>query len=436
MNVNIGYCRETSDIFAASVLSLCRTGLCDMVVCTDSTPHGRGFSYMRQFVREVSGSSISSTTSFVGDLPLFRLKPPVFRLDDELVDLILSRIGSNKISSRDYSRRVFQLTNITNVSLSNPLTRIADVEVSDEGEKTPEWLLPRFINTFSAADITQFQTKEMVLVPEWRDPSKGRDFEMVIRCLKVIFPKAMVTSTTVSADVWEVPPASSSFGVGTVRRAMQLATTKIIVGKQFEVNRQRISDFLSRNIDPKALREIRSSLLSISGHVDLPAGAVLSAGTKFVTKSHKTAIIDACSDFISVRIVDDYHFKRIQDSMNSESSRLLLCGALDSKGCEMLENIFAQCYLRPLDKRLHICYADISQSELMKIQETNSSVELPSGCWFDGNAFIDVSGSRSRLRPDIRELAESYIDLKNAQIDTYNKLVSDGNCVGGTTKTR
>jgi hypothetical protein len=418
-----------NELFAASVLSLCRIGVCDLVVCTDSTAQGSGFAFVRQHVREVSGSTISTATSFVGDLPLFRLRPPVMRLEDELIDIVLARLtptAGNEATAQDYSKRVFHLTNITNVSAGNPLTRIAEVELSDEGEESLNWLLPRYHSSGCSAETTPFKTGELRRVPGWRDPSKGRDFDMVTRCLRTLFPKANVTSTMVSPDVWAAPAASASCPVGTVRRAMQLATTKVVVGKQFEVNRSRLSTFLARNVDPKALRNVQANLLSVSGHVDLPGGSVLGGAnsSKFATSGRKTALIDACAEFISVRVVDDYQFEHFVKADDLQTSRLLVCGALQSEEFDFLDNFFAQCYLQPLERRKAISYEDLSQTELIGIQDQHSHVELPGGCWFDGQSYLDMSGSHSRFRPDIRELAKTYIDKRNMQADMYNKMIA------------
>lgn len=366
-------------------------------------------------MRALAGSTVGSNT-FEGELSIFRLKPPVLRLEDEVIALLLSKISNEGCISRSYSRRVFEITNLTNISLSNPFTKIVEIELSDEGEKLAQWLVPRRLEIFSSPDIILRRTVKLQTIPTWRDVSKDRDFEMLTRCLRALFPKATFTSTSAAPDVWDIPVPDNFHPVGSIRRAMQMATTKVVVGKQLQVNRDRMEEYLSRSVEPIMLKRIHGVLRSISGHIELPGGTLLADSTKCALFGRKVALIDACAEFISIRIVDNFGY----------DSKLVACGNMDSDEFNFVDNLLSLCYLHRLERRSHITYSDLTDHEILKVQKESSHVELPGGCWYDGNVYLDVSGSRSRLRPDIRILAEGYIAKRNAQFDIYNRLISDG----------
>lgn len=416
--------RIGAELFAASVLSLCRIGVCDLIICTDSTVQGRGFTFLRRHVRELAASAVASD-SFVGELPLFRLRSPVLRLEDEVIDLILSKFSDENDSARKYSRRLFQVTNLTNLSLSHPFTRIAEIELSDEGEDISRWLAPRPIKIETLPQITGFITGDLTQVPEWSDRSKDRDLDMVLKCLRVLFPKATLSSTAVNLDIWSAPPPDEAHPIGSVRRAMQLATSKVVLGKQLKANRERICTHLARKVDPAMLKQVQGQHLSISGHLVLSGGTVLGTSSNVTIFGHKTVVLDACAEFISMRVVDDFEFEH-SESTSRSCGRLVACGTLNSKEFTFIDDLFSNSFLKPLERREHISFGDLTDLELSQIQQSCSHVELPGGHWFDGNVYLDMSGNRSKLRPDIRALSEEYITKRNAQCDTYNKLIYEG----------
>lgn len=51
--------------------------------------------------------------------------------------------------------------------------------------------------------------------------------------------------------------------------------------------------------------------------------------------------------------------------------------------------------------------------------------ELPGGWWFDGQSFVEASGDRAQLRPDIDEIVQRFVDDQNVKIDKYNTMVRE-----------
>ena len=50
---------------------------------------------------------------------------------------------------------------------------------------------------------------------------------------------------------------------------------------------------------------------------------------------------------------------------------------------------------------------------------------LPSGWWFDGQIFVEASGNRSLLRPDIEEVLEVFVEEANKKIERYNEMLAE-----------
>ena len=412
-------------MLTGAAFSLCRFMISDAIVCVDNSTHGYGFSALRKIFRQIRQSSISNTSSFVGEIPLFRLRPPLSRLDDDLVDVILFQLDKKESDVMAYSKRIFTLLNTSNVSLCHPFTKVAEAEISEDGISVSKWLNYRHLVNHSRTGIEKFRTQELTSVPSWRDIGKGRDLEMVTSCLRAIFPKASV-SPTVSPDIWSVPEPERG-SIGTVRRIMQLATAKVIGCKQMEVNRSRLSCFLSRKVNPELRGRVQSRLCSLSGFINLPPGSNSFAAdtSKPISTGGSIALIDACRDFISIRVVTDCEFERLRYVTDTNlCGHLVVSGYLGTEELDFVDNLFSQCFLCPMERKQHIEFSDLSEVEILQHQQQNSHVELPGGCWFDGHAFIDVSGTKSRFRPDIRDICAPYIEKSNFQIDIYNKLIS------------
>ena len=68
---------------------------------------------------------------------------------------------------------------------------------------------------------------------------------------------------------------------------------------------------------------------------------------------------------------------------------------------------------------------DIAKWEIIQIQQNlkKDDVPLPSGWWWNGNAYIDHVGTQKLIRPDIEPYVELYITAQNAKIAEYNELL-------------
>jgi hypothetical protein len=50
---------------------------------------------------------------------------------------------------------------------------------------------------------------------------------------------------------------------------------------------------------------------------------------------------------------------------------------------------------------------------------------LPASWFFDGKEYVDFSGTKRLIRPDIEDVLEEYIAGKNDHIRRYNRLLLD-----------
>jgi hypothetical protein len=69
--------------------------------------------------------------------------------------------------------------------------------------------------------------------------------------------------------------------------------------------------------------------------------------------------------------------------------------------------------------------SEVCEKTRLLVQKEWYKKPLPSGWWFDGAAYIDISGSRRVLRPDIDSLVELYVVDENVKIAAYNELLVD-----------
>jgi hypothetical protein len=362
---------------------------------------------LKEYVRQVDIAD--SNVSW--ELAIYRVKPPALWIDDELLDRISGSINrsSDDISKRDAMRKLLQWTNPLGMSS---------------------------IHTFSAAGAALSPRPALYVTPKeysslktWH-PKTGSsaecDVQMILMCMKHLFPSAAYVSTTLSLDVWRIPDPTGKSVVGTIQRAFQLAWAKTARKKILESNRKRLSQWLEA-CDTKLLRRIQSGLYGCSVFVPLPEGLALeSSGT--ATSSTETDVLkgivmDAASDFIVFRVISSYE----SGNGKAKTAQISVTGVFNEQEQDFVDTLFSQCFIRPFDPRPRLSFSDLTQKQLIELQRTDSlsSVPLPSGWWYDGDAYVDIHGTRRTIRPDIEELAKAYLDQRNGEIERYNQYMSE-----------
>ena len=61
-------------------------------------------------------------------------------------------------------------------------------------------------------------------------------------------------------------------------------------------------------------------------------------------------------------------------------------------------------------------------SELRCLQE---STAVPPGWWYDGNAYVDIKGTRRQQHPSCDIFVGKYLEKKNAAAEKYNRMLRE-----------
>ncbi len=409
--------------------SICRADFCDAVVCVDGTASGFGFNALKKFIPEAS------------TLPVFKARPLAMVLEDDFMSVVVSAMREETSSSIAVSdKSLLQLANFTSVFISHPLHAAANVETADS-ESDRE--LPLRVRRDHAPTDTLYESSMRVgAIPEWIDSGNASfstpDALMVLTALKCLFPSAAVAATTFSADVWLAPALGGTDKFGTVKRVFQLSAAKVMKLKLLDVNRERQRIDLG-SIDYDALKKCSDRVLSISGYVKLPTGASLQTSSsdkkQLVGSNSKVVLFEACAEFISIKFAETLDITNLNALVGyaepgrfNKSCRFIMTGALDTADKKIVDYLFSSCYLSPLTVKQTVFFSDLNVSELEAVQEAHQQVPLPGGWWYDGNSYIDMSGTRKKFRPDLEGLCRDYLIKRNTEIERHNYFVMLGGC--------
>lgn len=233
------------------------------------------------------------------------------------------------------------------------------------------------------------------------------------------------------------PAVASGDKFGTVKRLFQLATAKVMKLKLLDMNRERQRVYL-QSLSVDTMKKCSERVLSVNGYIELPTGASLQTGSSDDKKQHlnsksKVVLFEACAEFISVKFAETLNITDLtplavhaKSGRFNKSSRLVLTGAVDAADKNLVESLFSSCYLMPLKLKQKVLYSDLTATELEAVQEAHQLEPLPGGWWYDGNSYIDMSGTRKKFRPDIETLSRDYLFKRNAEIERYNNFVAVG----------
>lgn len=128
--------------------------------------------------------------------------------------------------------------------------------------------------------------------------------------------------------------------------------------------------------------------------------------------------IEACRGSIKV--------KANEDPRSRNSNSLTVLGVLNSSDTKLIQELFDCCYVYKLRPMAFLDRGAVTDTQLIKIQESCRDVSLPDGWFFDGYGFIDgnsMKGTRTRFRPDINEFVDRYLADKNQEIKEYNNIL-------------
>jgi len=290
----------------------------------------------------------------------------------------------------------------------------------------------------------------------FQDESAGNssiwDIVSLVKSLQLLFPGAAVSNTVVS-EVWNARCLQSdkeASKMSPFAKARLLATIKVMCRKQVQYTRTSNDSFsASKKSVVGGL-----SCMSVHGVVRIKAGGWDLSGNHTVhgsTSNHSTfAVVDASHAAIIIRPqLADFHSLLNVNTVRTDGSftnhyhnALYTTGCLAEGEDKLLKQLYSTCLLQPVPLHKLMSSKDASEilgsmnnyspyikSEahdlLMKIHAKYApSVPLPSGCWFDGEFYMDFHGARTNIRPDIDKLVDMYIADYNSNAVKHNKMVN------------
>ena len=384
-----GIGRET---VKASVTALCQQGLADMIIFMDETNQSKVYHQTKTMLYRMISHDIIS----------FRITPVRLRLDELCIEHIVEAV--EKYSKKDKS-------NIINSSIVL--------------KEKALYLLRCGFTGVSAVDIPlvpRLSCNPMVLDKGLAsikvEDNEGWDIQCIIKVLMLLFPNA--TCNTVFDDTWNIPRNfDNSIGL---KRCITLAKVKVITNKKHEEGRRVFNDYMTQ-VKAAKMNDVKSlinGIICCYGAIRLfsgkfRSGASNSSATSSINSNKSTVVyIEASDSSILIRPHEDTDSTRINN--------LHIHGALDDSDVSLFREMVTQCKLFKLKTKKLLNLADLSDSILIGIQNKYNHKPVE-GWWYDGTMYVDINGNKRMLRPDINEIANSYIDLENTKIKKYNQML-------------
>eukprot|EP01032_Pedospumella_encystans_P011063 gene11063-12896_t len=365
---------------------------------------------------------------------IVKLSPNHLRLDQESLDLVLSISqagrGSNSVTQVGTERQAWwtcrggprgdQLAQLPTEAASNYVQSL----------RTVRHHTPAMVDTGLTAVHLQ--------------PSSEWNLRSVLQTIQLIFPSVKLSSS-VAEETWKVP-AKQPTGPADARtrffkRVIQLAKAKVMCARQEEEGRRvyqqtvgRLSKTKATTSNGKAAEDVLQRLIrgvrSVHGVLQLPTGAVVinesatpsSAHSKLHNTSNK-ALLEGNTHFAVLRA--------LPAGSGVDAGRtvgLVVHGVLGKQEVALLEELFAACTQFKLHPKALLSAEEVGLAERLRVQnltQYSSLFELPGNWWFDGQSYVDISGTRRPLRPDIDKLVDLYLVNENAKIVEYNAMLKD-----------
>ncbi|KAL8584001.1 hypothetical protein ACOMHN_048608 [Nucella lapillus] len=96
-------------------------------------------------------------------------------------------------------------------------------------------------------------------------------------------------------------------------------------------------------------------------------------------------------------------------------------------GCRLAEHTLKDwlraCTKQKPDKKKNIAKADISPAQMSKIHKEHHLEPLPSGWFYNGTQYVNMSGEKTDQHPLMKDFITNYLKAKNEEIDKYNAAI-------------
>jgi hypothetical protein len=232
--------------------------------------------------------------------------------------------------------------------------------------------------------------------------------------LRRLFPRAAVG---IGADVafsgWKLPP-NNDHAVG-LRRAIALAKFKLVASFESSENDRDLEVGLDQSAD--TIRSLVQRLVSVSGCVTQRCGGLVSSERGAGAYSaDKVISVEANCGSIMIRLVGT------ATATQTDCDILSCLGVLSTREFDSMRFLLDLCRLNKLSRKTPLTKKLLSVKQLEYVQSTVKDVPLPSEWVYDGQNYVNFIGSSLKLRPDILDHCDSYMDKKNADSDFVNAM--------------
>lgn len=411
------------ETWKASTLEMCQSGLCDMVIVLEEVKESIGYSNVKTWLQ-----NLNSTAT------IYKITPINMRLHDDTIEYLQEKIEkyqkllkNSSISTIPFSTRPITMLRLglcgNTTGINSPQTQTATIYRKSQNPMVIGKGLTSF--TINHNIISNNTTKSI-----W-------DLTNLLQTLQLLFPSAIVNSMNMD-DSWSIP--ENKEGLVGWKRAIVLAKTKVMTSRQYEEGKaifsKKLNSFVNEN--KKELKSIQSGIISLHGIIRLRSGTFLSLkanensnnsiNSTYKSKSLQSnwAYIEASKGVVIVRSIDDKTLISRLEMNEKYRGELTFQGIFNDPDIVQIKQLLSYCQPHLLQKKKYVKSEDLNEWNHIQIQKKyNDLVKLGDGWWFDGNSYIDMKGSRRRIREDIELLVTIYLKKVNEDIKLYNSLVDE-----------
>lgn len=390
------------EVWVAQALECCHvSNAIDLVIAIDST-QGEGFAKFRSWLGRANKAIVAA-----------RLVPTNLRIEESHLELLLIKLlppNSSKFNagSKSQSSVIQRSLHCSLTSFAPPLYgRSAKLSALYSSSRTTF----QGSSTFPSVKLLR-HVKIPPPPPHSIPTATAWSTANLLRILQYLFPQAQVSSAV--TETWQPPPNTNQ--TSGIRRAIELATIKVMAARQRQFERTTFNKLLNEAVEVG--RAGKRGAVALSGCIRSAHGIVTVAD--LCNSGSGMAVVEACAGSIVIRILP------AGTVPIGNIDFLTLVGALTEHELDLTLSLFALCNHIRLQPKALLTRADLTQKLLLAMQEEDPEVRrrpLPPGWYCDGTSYWGAHGITNcgrELRPDIEDIANTYLERQNAQVCSYN----------------
>lgn len=230
--------------------------------------------------------------------------------------------------------------------------------------------------------------------------------------LQRLFPKAAMSLSSELHNIGWYAPASKSNAKG-LRRLTELAKAKLLSGMQRKESEESFAKTLLDN--SSSIKALSSAVISVHGRLVLRCkGFVDLSAAGVVLSEDRVVNVEANASSVIIRL----GLRR--EKLENES--LMCIGCFQAGDAKRLDDAFQCCLTKALVPMKRLTKDSLLPAQLELVQKASQLKELPPEWAFDGQNYVSFRGESKHFRPDILELSEEFISVKNCDVDSFNSI--------------